>query len=162
ANPDLGQFVRNDFDTIYAGTNVWRWQIDGKHQLIHRVVGGDAGLWQRCLVYVRNAPPDQKPLPPGDVDFILGGEIWPTPTDWARVQVHDGTWTYYFGGQCHQDGNWHWDRGVRVRRDYYANGVAMTFSFDDSGSDDGDYNDFIIEADILWVYSFDAKAVVKG
>lgn len=162
AHPDLGRFVRTESDNIHAGINIWSWTINGKHQLLHRVAGGDAGLWQRVLVYMRNAPAGQDPLPPGDIDFIMGGEIWPTPTDWSRVQTHDGTWTYYFAGQSHRDGGWRWDRGLRVRRDYHQNGVALTISYDDAGSGDGDYNDYIIEANVLWVYSFDAKAKLEG
>jgi hypothetical protein len=152
AHPELGKFVRNEFDQILDGVNIYRWKIDGKHQLLSRVVGGDAALWQRVLGYERNAPPDTSPLPPGNVNYIYGGEIWPTPTDWARSETHNGTWTYYFGGQCHKDKQWRWDKGVRVRRDYYTNGVALTMSFNDIGGD-ADYNDYIIEADILWIWS---------
>jgi len=49
AHPDLGRLIRNDFDTIYDGASVWRWRIDGKHQMLSRVVGGEAGLWQRVI-----------------------------------------------------------------------------------------------------------------
>lgn len=166
AHPDLGRFIRNDFDNIYSGANVWRWHIEGQHQLLHHVAGGDTSspsLWQRVLVYIRNAPPDHSPLPPGDVDFIMGGQILATPTDWARVETHDGTWTYYFGGQAENyDRGWQWDRGMRVRKDHYENGVAITISYDDVLRADGDYNDYIIEANVLWIGGAQAGSAPTG
>jgi len=162
AHPDLGRFVRNESDNIYAGVNVFRIWIHGHHRIIHRVSGGDAALWQRCLVYMRNAPPDQNPLPPGNADFILGGQIWPTPTDWSKVEAHEGTWTYYWAGQSHKDNAWRWDRGVRVRKEIYANGMEWRLAFDDCGSSDGDYNDFTIEVDAAWAWRADDGLPVIG
>jgi hypothetical protein len=147
--PGLGRFVRNEFDNILAGVNVYRIWLEGHHQVHYRVAGGESGLWQRCVVYVRNAPPANTPLPAGNIDLILGGEFWATPTGWSAFEPHSGTYTYYWGGAYHKDGGWHWDSGVRERKDVYANGIVWTLNYDDTG-DHPDYNDYTIEVACVW------------
>ena len=110
---------------------------------------------------MRNAKPTESALPPGDLDTILGGEIWPTPNEWAAFDIHGpGTWTYYWGGQYHKNDKWRWDHGVRVRRDYYRNGTLYTLSFEDTG-EDGDYNDYVLQIAFIWKHKFDPSLLAE-
>jgi hypothetical protein len=91
--PDLGCFVRRKhdleldegFQNIHVELNP---SIDFNppfHQLYFRVMCGQAGFFQRCLVYMTTdlsiPPPILVNFPP---DVILGGDSTPRPSDWFK------------------------------------------------------------------------------
>ncbi len=154
---DLGKFVKELKDEI-TDINQWGLSFKFAHQCIYRVSGGDSGLWQRCPIWVKNAPYDANCCS-GASDVTLGGERWPqdyAPTNWARFERRgESDWTYYFAGQHHKDGGWRWNSGSRFKKDRYENGYLYTISFEDRYGDD--YNDLIIQAAFVTRFRFDIE-----
>jgi hypothetical protein len=142
--PSLGQFVSTEFDNVQPGVNTQSLYFTSPHRVFYRVAGGDAQLFQRCLIYVRNAAPVAG-LPGGDPDATLGGFMPPAATAWAPFEPKQTSHTYYFAGQFFIGFlNWRWDSGLRLRKDVYTRGALYTLSFDDHG-DHPDYNDYVVQ-----------------
>lgn len=109
---------------------------------------GEAGFFQRCLVYMTTdlsiPPPILPAFPP---DFILGGEYRPRPSDWFKYPTQSGTRFYWFIGQHRNPsgGSWTPDALFGHSYDIYENGTLSRIQYDDTGGDN-DLNDFILEA----------------
>lgn len=159
AAPDLGCFVsrKHGFEVEEFSRNVHvdlNPSIDfhpSHHQVYFRVVCGEAGHYQRALVYLRtdlSVPgPVLAAFPPDDV---LGGDFTPRPSDWHRFPTQSGERFYFFLGQ-HRDpatSDWRADALVGHSYDIYENGTLSTVRYDDLG-DDRDFDDFVLEVAVV-------------
>lgn len=172
--PDLGCFVRRkhgfetdpdvDFENLHVDFNP---SIDFSpqyHQTYFRVSCGEAGFFQRCLVYMTTdatiPPPILQQFPPG---FVLGGDYTPHPSDWVRFPTQSGERIYWFFGQHRDPATTVWQPDALVGHSYdiYENGTLSTVQYDDTGAD-RDFNDLIVEVAIVgrrsWVNLPDAPA----
>jgi hypothetical protein len=157
--PDLGCFVRQkhgletyDFH-VYGEPSPWV-ITDGTtqfldHQAYFRVKCGNAGFFQRCLVYMRNggSVTDVLGMPP---DWVLGGDYLPYPSDWLKYPPQQGGRIYFFAGE-HRDPAqtaWRWDEAVGHTYDIYDNGTLATVQWDDTGGD-RDFNDLVVEVAVV-------------
>lgn len=159
--PDLGCFVRRkhefktDPDVDFLNVHVeFNPSIDFHplyHQVYFRVMCGQAGFFQRCLVYMTVdtsiPPPVLQNFPPG---FVLGGDYLPRPSEWSRFPTQSGERFYWFFGQ-HRDpamSTWHADSLVGHSYDIYENGTLSIVRYDDTGVD-RDFNDLVLEIAIV-------------
>ncbi len=159
SDPPLGQ--RTSAPTVeqtLPGINVPMFWTQQSHQVFVRVTGGNLGApnyFQRVVVYrYLGAPPG--PATPGSFIDQLGGS-WPSPTPWHAYDPVGGVASYYFGGQYHQDDAWRWDAGVHLLQEQYTNGIMFTYDFDDGHR--GWYNDYHIQAALIWVWTLNPAVV---
>jgi hypothetical protein len=157
-DPGLGNFRTTFRDEKIPHKNIEVVHTTENHQVFYRVAGGSGGLWQRCLAWIRKEKPRGQ-VPGENPDAGMGGEIWPSPTDWSAFPEQTGPdTTYYWFGHYHKNRRWHPDKGIRVKGDRYENGLLVTLFFDDTG-EDWDFDDFIIE--VAMVFREDHKDKTK-
>lgn len=157
--PDLGCFVRrkHGLEVEDADRNIhveFQPSVDFNppyHQVYFRVQCGEAGFFQRCLVYMTPdlsiPPPVLQTFPP---DWLLGGEFRPYPSEWYRYPTQASGRVYWFFGQ-HRNPNggvWTADALVGHSYDIYENGTLSIVHYDDTGGD-RDMDDFILEVAVV-------------
>jgi hypothetical protein len=158
--PDLGCFVRQKHGLETYDFHVYGqpspWEISGgsvrflDHQAYLRVKCGEAGFFQRCLVYMRDAiatVTDVLGLPP---DWVLGGDYLPYPSEWLKYPPQSGGRTYFFAGEHRNPAEsvWRSDAAVGHAYDIYDNGTLATVHWDDTGGD-RDFDDFVVEVAVV-------------
>jgi hypothetical protein len=159
AAPDLGCFVRrkHELEVNPLDRNIhveFVPSIDFQpeyHQTYFRIVCGEAGFFQRCLVYMTTSLDIPGPIlehfPP---DWVLGGDYRPHPSDWLKYPTQHGERFYWFFGQNRNPlgGSWQADALVGHTYDIYENGVLSTVHFDDTGVD-RDMDDLVLEVAVV-------------
>ena len=161
STPDLGCFVRQkhgfetDPDVDFLNVHVeFNPSIDfhpAYHQCYFRVLCGEAGFFQRCLVYMTPdaniPPPILEHFPP---NFVLGGDYTPRPSDWQSFPTQSGQRFYWFFGQNRNPATTTWQPDALVRHSYsiYDNGTLSVVQYDDTGGD-RDFDDFELEVAIV-------------
>jgi hypothetical protein len=159
--PDLGCFVRRihgfetdpdvDFLNVHVEFNPSLAFSPPYHQMYFRVRCGEAGFFQRCLVYMTTdasiPPPVLQNFP---ANFVLGGDYAPRPSDWNRFPTQAGERFYWFFGQHRNPTTsvWQVDALVGHSYDIYENGTLSIVQFDDTGGDK-DFDDLILEVAIV-------------